>query len=134
LLTSTQGDSGSAETQNTTEYRQKLDRHISPVTTEIILFTVQEVLQILKELLHNYRLLLFLDDDDDNKAIRESANAAWAELSTFFRDKDSFSVEFLSDLSQGAEERILRQLRPWLYEIQWPENACLLVESVEILA
>ncbi|KAE9987174.1 hypothetical protein EG328_003643 [Venturia inaequalis] len=125
------GDSGEAETQKPTEYQQKKDRHCGAVTGEIILYSVQETLQILKESLHVFRLSLYLEDEAEEYDIKEAAQAALNELTTFFGSRTSLTEHFLSDLSEGAEERILGQLHSWFHQISWPENDCLGVETAD---
>lgn len=114
-----------------TEYHQKQDRHRAAVTGEIILYSVHEAFQILEELLHDFRLSLFLDDETEEHNVKEAAQVALDELKKFFDGFTSFTEGLLSDLSEGAEERILGHIRSWIRRISWPNNDCLGVVTAD---
>lgn len=66
-----------------------------------------------------------MDNEAEEHDIKKAAQVALNELSMFFGGQTSLTEEILSDLAEGAEERILGQLQSWLHRISWPENDCL---------
>jgi hypothetical protein len=112
------------------------DKDIAPITAEGEIFSREEIGKDVKESLHNFRRVLYLDNEDggDNEDVLHASNAAWARLSTLFCDRESFSREYLSDISEGAEETILGQLLSWLKFIEWPVgmvDCCLWSETAD---
>jgi hypothetical protein len=87
-----------------------------------------EIEELIKELLWKYRQMLLpeinqdsVDAQDYTRYARESAQA-WSALEAAFKHQSQFSEGFLSDMSEGALERISQQLIQWTNELVWPEG------------
>jgi hypothetical protein len=125
---SSQGDIGAACTSVVTEYRHKTKDHTAPITIEVEYLSNPEIEELLKELLWKYRQTLLpeinqdsVDAQDYTRYLRESAQALSA-LEAAFKHQSQFSEGFLSDMSEGALERISQQLIQWTNELVWPEG------------
>lgn len=150
VVDSKQGYTRFAETQMPTEFCQKEERHTAVLTAEAIPYSAYELFEDCKDSLKDVRRPLFLDTEDDTQASDdgeepgsdldstsaeqgefshlkaesvEAASVGWSRLSALFQDQDSFDRELLDDLSEGAEAKILRQMKGWLRELDWPADA-----------
>jgi len=123
-----QGDSGAACTSVVTEYRQKTKDHTAPITIEVEYLSSSEIEELIKELLWNYRQLFLpgmekdeVDAKDYLRCQKESAQA-WSALQAAFKHQKLFKKEFLSDMSEGALEKVTDQLIQWTRDLDWPEG------------
>ncbi|KAF4472847.1 hypothetical protein FALBO_253 [Fusarium albosuccineum] len=122
------GDIGSACTNIVTEYRQKRAEHSAPITIEVEYLSTYEIEEIVREMLWSYRQLFLpgiesndTSDQDYARYSRESEQA-WSALHAAFKHKRQFTQKFAQDTSEGALERVTRQLIEWTTEIEWPSS------------
>ncbi|TGO35356.1 hypothetical protein BHYA_0161g00190 [Botrytis hyacinthi] len=123
-------DGGSACTSVVTEYRQRKISTLEPFSIEVEYLSKPERQEMVEELLWSYRQLLLPDSDNDGNALdsdeqerieRESA-VAWSALEVLFSQQEEFDVNFVSDKSKGAFERIKSQLLEWMQNIEFPAD------------
>ena len=111
-----------------TEYRQKTKDHTAPITIEVEYLSGSEIEELIKELVWNYRQLFLpnveadtVDSKDYIRYQRESEQA-WSALEAAFSHQKMFKQEFLSNMSEGALERVTDQLIQWTRDLDWPED------------
>ena len=85
--------------------------------------------EVITELLWSYRQLYLpgvegerTTDEEYIKYAKESEQA-WSSLQAAFTHKRGFGQAMLRDMSEGALERLTRQLVAWSRDIQWPDQA-----------
>jgi len=126
LISSTQGDQGSAVTSFVTEYRHRSKQHKDAFTMEVEYFNETEIDEQLHELLWSYRQFFTIEKETDVNARdyeqmeRESA-LAMATLRGVFGSRAETEPNFLQ--AKDAFESILSQLKGLARAIQWPEGA-----------
>jgi hypothetical protein len=83
---------------------------------------------MIKELLWSYRQLYLpgiegsgTSVEDYTRYMRESAQA-WSALEAAFKHHREMREENLQDMSDGALDRLTRQLVQWSREIEWPSG------------
>ncbi|TGO07985.1 hypothetical protein BTUL_0233g00180 [Botrytis tulipae] len=123
-------DGGSACTSVVTEYRQRKVSTLEPFSIEVEYLSKPERQEMVEELLWSYRQLLLPDSDNEGNALdsgeqerieRESA-VAWSALEVLFSQQEEFDINFVSDNSKGAFERIKSQLLEWMEKIEFPAD------------
>ncbi|KAF7934874.1 uncharacterized protein EAE98_002919 [Botrytis deweyae] len=123
-------DEGSACTSVVTEYRQRKNSALEPFSIEVEYLSKPERQEMVEELLWSYRQLFFPDSDNEGNALdsdeqqrieRESA-VAWSALEAVFSKQEGFDVNFVSDKSKGAFEKIKSQLLEWMHKIDFPAD------------
>ncbi|KAF7894037.1 hypothetical protein EAF00_007551 [Botryotinia globosa] len=123
-------DGGSACTSVVTEYRQRKVSTFEPFSIEVEYLSKPERQEMVEELLWSYRQLLLpdsdnegntLDSDEQERVERESA-VAWSALEVLFSQQEEFDINFVSDNSKGAFERIKSQLLEWMEKIEFPAD------------
>lgn len=84
---------------------------------------------MVEELLWSFRQLFLprLDteqeiDSEEQKRIERESTVAKSALESVFHQQKGFSVDFLSDNSEGASERIKIQLLEWIKNIEFPAD------------
>jgi hypothetical protein len=111
-----------------TEYRQKTKDHTAPITIEVEYLSSSEIEELIKELVWNYRQLFLPEVEADSVDARDymryqrESEQAWSALEAAFSHKETFKQEFLSDMSEGALERVTDQLIQWTRDLDWPED------------
>ncbi|PQE31814.1 tat pathway signal sequence protein [Rutstroemia sp. NJR-2017a WRK4] len=127
-LSQQQDDNGSACTSVAMEYRQKKPSHTAPFTIEAEYLSSTELEELIEELLWSFRkpFIPYSEKDEPSKEEYENnekeSDLAWSALETAFGHKDSFSREFLSNMTEGASAKITKQLLKWSKEIEWPDD------------
>lgn len=123
-----QGDIGSACTSVVTEYRQKTREHTSPITIEVEYLSEQEIEDLIKELLWNFRQIFLpeveadtIDSKDYARFQRESLQA-WSALEAGFGHQRGFNKHLLSNMAEGGLVTATNTLIEWARELQWPDG------------
>ena len=125
-LISCQGDNGAAITSVVTEYRQKTSEHVAPISIEVEYLTSSEIGEHIRELVWSFRKLYLPGAEDntisaeDYRECERESEQAWSALEAAFKHRMRFTRTFLSDMSDGAEERIVSQLIDWTHDLDWP--------------
>jgi hypothetical protein len=72
---------------------------------------------------------LFLPDIEADKVdakdyirYQRESEQAWSALEAAFKHQKLFKKEFLSDVSEGALEKVTDQLIQWTQDLDWPEG------------
>ncbi|TEY79928.1 hypothetical protein BOTCAL_0040g00200 [Botryotinia calthae] len=121
-------DGGSACTSVVTEYRQRKSSTLEPFSIEVEYLSKPERQEMVEELFWSYRQLFLpdsdnegnkLDSDEQQRIERESA-VAWSALEAVFSQQEEFSINFMSDKSEGAFGRIKSQLLEWMQKMEFP--------------
>ncbi|KAL1878541.1 hypothetical protein VTK73DRAFT_7882 [Phialemonium thermophilum] len=122
-------DIGSACTSIATEYRQKRREQRAAFVVEVEYLSAGEIEEHIRELLWSYRRLYLpgvnasSTTEADYRTYERESEQAWSALEAAFRHKGSeFTPETAKDMSEGAQERLLRKLTEWASEIQWPRS------------
>ncbi|EFQ96945.1 hypothetical protein MGYG_08870 [Nannizzia gypsea CBS 118893] len=122
------GDLGAACTPVVTEYRKLTIDQSGPIAIEIEYLSADEIDKLIGELIWNYRQPFLpmaqgngLTDAEYVQCQRES-DQAWSALEAAFKHQSQFKEEFLSDMSDGALERVTERLTLWARDIPWPEG------------
>ncbi len=126
LISSTQGDQGSAVTSFVTEYRHRSKQQKPAFTMEVEYFNETEMNEQLHELLWSYRQLFTIEDETDVKArdyeqMEGESALALATLRGVFGSRPETEPEFLR--AKNAFDSILCHLKDLARAIQWPEGA-----------
>ena len=115
-----------------TEYRCRSPHHAAPFTIEAEYSTKEEIDEQLHELLYSYRSLFQegLEKDlegengaDEYRAIERRSVVALSTLQSIFPHRDEVTLENLQDNSQGAFDRIYKQLQELAEQLVWPPGA-----------
>lgn len=91
--------------------------------------SANEIEKLIKELVWNYRQAFIPETEKDEVSATEYArrqresDQAWSALEAAFRHQRQFKREFLSDMSDGALDRVTEQLILWARDIEWPEGS-----------
>ena len=111
-----------------TEYRQRSIDQQDPITIEVDYLSKSEIEELIRELVWNYRQL-FLPGIEENTVfsaeyprLQRESDHAWSALQAAFGHQPQFREEFLSDVSDGALDRVTGQLISWSGDIEWPEG------------
>lgn len=122
-----------------TEYHQKKEDHIAPITLEVEYFSDQEIKDHLEALVWSCRKLVLVDNaienasssqggdnpkisEKDYERIEREAEHAWSALEAAFCHQNTFSRNMLSVSDDDAVERVVAQLVRWSKDIEWPEG------------
>lgn len=119
---------GAACTSVVTEYRQRAVDQNDPIMIEVDYLSPNEIENLIKELVWNYRQPYIPETERDETSAAEYArrqresDEAWSALEAAFRHQGQFKKELLSDMSDGALERVTDQLILWAKDIEWPNG------------
>jgi hypothetical protein len=117
---------GEACTSVVTEYHNRKREHTAKYTVEIDCMTDDEIDELLRELLWNYRQYYVCDLNaqdvtaDEKKEFEEQSKLAYGTLQAVFGSNKILTKEYLQDSSDGAEGRIKAQLKTWTKRLKWP--------------
>jgi len=76
----------------------------------------------------NYRQLFLpnIEEDEidakDYARYQRESEQAWSALEAAFKHQELFKKEWLSDMSEGALDKVTDQLIQWGRDIDWPEG------------
>lgn len=120
-------DSGTACTSVITEYRLKASHHTAPFTIEVEYLEDEEIEEVVRELLWDYRQLYLPGAEqelnaEEYKKCCEQSELAWSTLEAAFGDQRGFKKELLRDNSDEAKKRALDSFSQWIQELHWPEG------------
>lgn len=101
-----------------TEFRQVDETHPHPYTIEADFMTIDEMIELLRELLMAYRIRhtrAFNEDlaEGESDRITRLSERSWATLQSLFPNEGELTQAFLSNEGPGAEDRILARLAEW---------------------
>ena len=118
-------DGGSACTSVVTEYRHRTNRHTEPYTIEVEYMNDAEISDQISELLYSYRELYIEGTEEaasaaEYKDYQSRSELAWHTLEAAFGHRKELTPEYLQDKSEGAVDRIFKQLKTWASEFDWP--------------
>lgn len=124
------GDEGAACTSVVTEYRQKKRTTLESFSIEAEYLSNSERREMVEELLWSFRQLFLPDIDpsgggvdfEEQQRIERESAVARSALEAVFSEQEGFSIDFLSDNSDGAFERIKNQLLSWIQNIKFPTD------------
>jgi DNA repair exonuclease SbcCD nuclease subunit len=99
-----------------------------PITIEVDYLSGREIEELIKELVWNYRQIFLPEIEEDKVDARDYARyqreseQAWSALEAGFKHQREFKKEFVSDMSEGALDRVTNRLIQWTRDIEWPES------------
>jgi hypothetical protein len=99
-----------------------------PITIEVDYLSESEIENLLKELVWKYRqiYLPWVESDEvnpkDYAQWQKESEHAWSALEAAFAHQREFKKEFLTDMTDGALERVTDRLVRWTKDIEWPEG------------
>ncbi|KFY06936.1 hypothetical protein V492_07602 [Pseudogymnoascus sp. VKM F-4246] len=123
------GDIGSACTSVVTEYRQKTTEHVALITIEVEYLSMDEIEDLIKELVWNYRQMYLPSTEGDSTSENEYATMqrkseqAWSSLEAGFSHQPSFNKAMLiNDMSEAGLSVTNSQLLQWACDLDWPDS------------
>ncbi|KFY44996.1 hypothetical protein V494_01204 [Pseudogymnoascus sp. VKM F-4513 (FW-928)] len=123
------GDIGSACTSVVTEYRQKTTEQVAPITIEVEYLSMDEIEDLIKELVWNYRQMYLPSTEGDSISENEYATMqrkseqAWSSLEAGFSHQPSFNKAMLiNDMSEAGLSVTNSQLLQWACDLDWPDS------------
>ncbi|OBT81787.1 hypothetical protein VE02_09856 [Pseudogymnoascus sp. 03VT05] len=123
------GDIGAACTSVVTEYRQKTTDHLAPITIEVEYLSIDEIEDLIKELVWNYRQMYLPHSEGDSiseneyPTMQRESEQAWSSLEAGFSHQPSFNKAMLiHDMSEAGLSIANSQLVQWAYELNWPDS------------
>ena len=87
-----------------------------------------EIEELITDLVWNYRKIFLPETEqnivspEDYTRYQRESEQAWSALEAAFKHQRMFKTDFLSDMSEGALQRVTGQLIQWAQEIEWPEG------------
>ncbi|OQD91133.1 hypothetical protein PENANT_c001G02645 [Penicillium antarcticum] len=112
---------GSACTCVATEFRHTDDTHTGPFTIEAEFMNTEEMRELLEHLLLDFRKFYVssiyreLQTTEEQRKCQDAAVKSWETLQSLFKTQPSLTIEFLSDVAEGAHAQILTMLERWAY-------------------
>jgi hypothetical protein len=115
-----------------TEFRQKLERHLAPITIEVERLTEYEMRDSVVDWLWKFRKPYLAENDDedayedaDRERVKVESNLAWSNLSSVFAtifEERGIKEDSLLNQNEGAFDKISARLLEWLEMVNWPEG------------
>ncbi|KAJ9655213.1 hypothetical protein H2201_008850 [Coniosporium apollinis] len=108
--------------------RTKTDKHTAPITIEVEHMSRPEVNEHIEELAWYYRrpYLPGVKDETTNaknyKRYQQESERAWSSLERVFNHRREFNEGFVTDMSEGAFERITDRMTQWTENLDWSDG------------